>query len=138
MRDLDVGFRDDASADPGMGKEAGARDTSPGLTGERMQRLLLLTKEKRERERFREGSGEGKQRETADRGLRRAGDGDEVQQRRSHSLLMVAGSERNRGTGTRGSVGRSCGLMAGAMARCCSGPDGAALDPSSIKAREGR
>ena len=39
-----------------------------------------------------------------DRGLWRAGDGDEVQQRRLHSLLMVAGSERTRGTGTRGSA----------------------------------
>ena len=67
-RDLDAGLRDDTSADPGVGKEAGARGSSPGLTGERMQRLLLLTEEKRER--FKEGPGEGskERRRTGDSG----------------------------------------------------------------------
>lgn len=40
-RDLDAGLRGGTSADPGVGKEAGARGSSARLTGERMQRLLL-------------------------------------------------------------------------------------------------
>ena len=66
---MDAGLRGGTSADPGVGKEAGARGSSARLTGERMQRLLLWTEEKRERERFREGSREGSKERRQDRGL---------------------------------------------------------------------
>ena len=46
---MDAGLWGGTSADPGVGKEAGARGSSARLTGERMQRLLLWTEEERER-----------------------------------------------------------------------------------------